>query len=221
MKIQKQKEVIELITSGMKSVVIKYVILFLALTSVTHADVTLSETEFPVNVVIEYNNEQLDLVLSGLTIRKKFFLKIYNMAHYIEQKSGISDPDASGIEIYKNILLNNDAKQISMIFLRALSAKQIQKSLISGIKLNSSEEEYLLITPQVKEFIQAIDENVEQGDEFIIRWLPDGTLISIFQGEQISAIKNHIFARTLWSIWFGNDSIVDRKSLIKELLTSS
>ena len=108
-----------------------------------------------------------------------------------------------------------------MIFLRALSAKQIQKSLISGIKLNSSEEEYLLITPQVEEFIQAIDGDVEQGDEFIIRWLPDSTLVSIFQGKQISAIKNHIFAKTLWSIWFGNNSIVDRKSLIKELLSSS
>jgi len=221
MKVHRQNKVTGLITSGMKSIVIKYVILFFFLTPVTHAGVTHSETKFPVNIVIEYNNEQLDLVLTGLTIRKKFFLKIYSMAHYIEQKSDVSDSDTSGVEIYKNILLNNDAKQISIIFLRALSAKQIQKSLISGIKLNSSEEEYLLITPQVDEFIQAIDGDVEQGDEFIIRWLPDSTLVSIFQGEQISAIKNHIFAKTLWSIWFGNDSIVDRKSLIKELLSSS
>ncbi|MCH9047449.1 MAG: chalcone isomerase family protein, partial [Proteobacteria bacterium] len=109
----------------------------------------------------------------------------------------------------------------SMIFLRSLTAEQIQKSLRSGIKLNTSKEEYLQILPQVEEFMHAIYEDVERNDEFIIRWFPDGTVVSIFQGEEISSIKNDRFARTLWSIWFGRYSVVDRKSLIKELLTSS
>ncbi len=204
----------------MKLNIIKFIVLSIMLVPATYAEDGFSETKedqlFPQNVIIEHNAEQLDLSLTGLTIRKKFFLKIYSMAHYINQKPGVS-----GNDIYRNILQNNGAKQISMVFLRALTAEQIQKSLLKGIKVNTNEEEYLQILPQVEKFMQAIYEDVKRNDEFIIRWLPDGTLVSIFQGKEISTIKNEQFARTLWLIWFGENSIVDRESLIKQLLTSS
>lgn len=159
--------------------------------------------------------------MTGLTIRRKYFLNIYSIAHYIEQQPDGLDSDISDDIIYKNILQNNGAKQISMVFLRSLTAQQIQKSLRSGIELNTNKQEYLQILPQVEEFMHAIDEDVKKNDEFIIRWFPDGSVISIFQDKKISAIKNDRFARTLWLIWFGDHSVVDRKSLIKELLTSS
>jgi hypothetical protein len=187
-----------------------------------HADNSFSEKQdekqFPHNIVIEYRNQQLDLFLTGLTIRRKFFLKIYSVAHYIEQQPDVAGSDDN---IYKSILQNNSTKQISMIFLRNLSAEQIQKSLRAGIKLNSSEAEYLQILPQIEEFMQAINANVKKNDEFIIRWHPDGSVVSLFQGAQISSIRNVKFAETLWAIWFGNFSVVDRKDLIKEMLTNS
>jgi hypothetical protein len=200
----------------------KSIVLYFILIPVTHADNSFSEKQdekqFPHNIVIEYRNQQLDLFLTGLTIRRKFFLKIYSVAHYIEQQPDVAGSDDN---IYKSILQNNSTKQISMIFLRNLSAEQIQKSLSAGIKLNSSEAEYLQILPQIEEFMQAINANVKKNDEFIIRWHPDGSVVSLFQGAQISSIRNVKFAETLWAIWFGNFSVVDRKDLIKEMLTNS
>ncbi len=208
-----------------KNIFIKSIVLYFILISIAHADDSLSETkdekQFPHNIVIEHNNEQLDLFMTGLTIRRKFFLKIYSMAHYIEQQPDVAGSDVSNDKIYKNILQHNGAKQISMIFLRSLTVEQIQKSLRSGIKLNTNKEEYLQILPQVEEFMHAIYEDVNQNDEFIIRWFPDGSVVSIFQGEEISSIKNDEFARALWLIWFGRYSVVDRKSLIQGLMTSS
>ena len=199
--------------------------LSISLISVAHANdsqfKTKDEKQFPHNIVVEHNNKQLDLFMTGLTIRRKYFLNIYSIAHYIEQQPDGLDSDISDDIIYKNILQNNGAKQISMVFLRSLTAQQIQKSLRSGIELNTNKQEYLQILPQVEEFMHAIDEDVKKNDEFIIRWCPDGSVISIFQDKKISAIKNDRFARTLWLIWFGDHSVVDRKSLIKELLTSS
>ena len=199
--------------------------LSISLISVAHANdsqfKTKDEKQFPHNIVVEHNNKQLDLFMTGLTIRRKYFLNIYSIAHYIEQQPDGLDSDISDDIIYKNILQNNGAKQISMVFLRSLTAQQIQKSLRSGIELNTNKQEYLQILPQVEEFMHAIDEDVKKNDEFIIRWFPDGSVISIFQDKKISAIKNDRFARTLWLIWFGDHSVVDRKSLIKELLTSS
>ncbi len=200
----------------------KSIVLYFILIPVTYADNSFSEKQdekqFPHNIVIEYHNQQLDLFLTGLTIRRKFFLKIYSVAHYIDQQPDVAGSDDN---IYKSILQNNSTKQISMIFLRNLSAEQIQKSLRAGIKLNSSEAEYLQILPQIEEFMQAINANVKKNDEFIIRWLPDGSVISFFQGTQISSIKNVKFAETLWAIWFGDFSVVDRKALIGELLPNS
>jgi len=204
---------------------VKPIVLSISLISVAFADNSVSEAEdekqFPQNIVIEYNNEQLDLFMTGLTIRRKFFLKIYSMAHYIEQLPVVTGSDISGNHIYKSILQNNGIKQITMVFMRKLSAEQIQDSLRSGIQLNSNEADYLKILPQVEEFMRAITAGVKKNDEFIIRWLPDGSIISFFQGTQISSIKNVKFAETLWAIWFGDFSVVDRKALIGELLPNS
>jgi len=165
---------------------IKSIILSIALISVAHADNSFSETKaekkFPRSIIIEHNNEQLDLFLTGVTIRRKFFLKIYYMAHYIEQPPEVAGADTSDENIYKSILENSGTKQISMVFMRKLSADQIQKSLRTGIILNSNEAEYLQIQPQVEEFMQAINADVKKNDEFIIRWYPDGSVVSCFQG---------------------------------------
>jgi hypothetical protein len=204
---------------------VKSIVLAFTLMSVAHAGDSVSETrdekQFPHNIVIEYNNEQMDLFMTGLTIRRKLFLKIYSMAHYIEHLPNVAGSDISDDNIYKSILQNNGIKQISMVFMRKLSAEQIQNSLRSGMQLNSSEADYLKILPQVEEFMQAIHADVKKNDEFVIRWYPDGEVISFFQGTQISSIKSVKFAETLWAIWFGDFSVVDRKALIVELLTNS
>lgn len=179
------------------------------------------EENFSSHVVIEYDNKHFDLDLTGLTIRRKFFLKIYSMAHYMEPRPGMITSGVSDNEIYKMILQENVAKQVSMVFLRSLTASQIKDSLLSGIKSNSSEDEFQQMLPDVEKFQQAISSDVEKDDEFILRWLPDGTLVSLFQGQEISAIRNDQFARVLWSIWFGDNPVVNRRSLIEKLLTSS
>ena len=192
--------------------ILKSIILSLSLVLTSHA----SDSNFSKNINFIHNNKPLALFLTGSTTRQKFFLNIYSMAHYVEQQPTILDND-----IYKNILQHSGAKQISMVFSRNLSSDQIQKALIEGIKLNTTEDEYLQIQPQVKEFMLAIYKDVNQNDSFIIRWLPDGTLVSIFKGKQVSAINNALFAKTLWSIWLGDQSIVNREALIDKLLTSS
>ncbi len=175
-----------------------------------------SASGFPEIIVIDQDNQSLSLSLTGLTIRKKFFLDIYSMAHYIEEI-----PVAASDDIYSEILQQPSTKQISMVFMRSLTAKQIQQSLMTGLKANCSEKQFQQIQTDIDVFMQAIYEDVDKNDNFVIRWYPDGTMVSLFQGRQISAIKNDVFARTLWSIWFGSESVVDRESLVEQLLTSS
>ena len=204
------------ITSGLKFIAINVFLISVTFNSLAqaHDERAAAEvgTQFPSQILLENKDATIALIRTGSTIRRKFFLKIYAMAHYLEQQAVIS-----GEETYQDILENGVTKQISMVFQRSLTAEQIQKSLISGIKLNTDEEEYQQILPDVEVFTQAINADVKKNDEFIIRWYSDGTMVSIFEGKQISVIRNNRFARSVWSIWFGDDSVVDRKSLIKEL----
>lgn len=205
-------------------------ILFIVITPRTFADDRVSQTKhgetFQNNIVIEHNNEQLNMSLTGLTTRKKFFLNIYSMAHYIEQKPNAavesnSITNNTPEEIYSSILHDKTSKQISMIFLRSLKAKQVQKSLRASIKSNTTDEVYSQILPQVEAFMRAIYSDVKKNDEFVIRWFPDGNVVALYAGQQISSIESEQLGRALWLIWFGEDSVIDRKSLIYKLLTSS
>jgi chalcone isomerase-like protein len=209
----------------LKLLILNSLIICFAFNGVSFANDERSEVnedrQFPDNIIVDYNDEQLELNLTGMTIRKKFFMKIYSMAHYLEMSSGVSGFSDSNDKIYENILQQKITKQISMVFLRTLKAEQIQKSLISGIKLNTNEEEYKQILPQLESFIRPITEDVNQSDEFVLRWYSNDTVVSTFQGEQISSIKDRTFARALWSIWFGRHSIVERSALIEQMLTSS
>ena len=67
---------------------------------------------------------------------------------------------------------------------------------------------------QVDQFVGYFAKEVNENDQYVLRWLPGGVVIAIVQGEEKPAITGELFARTLWSIWFGEDSIVDRDDLV-------
>lgn len=175
-----------------------------------------SENKFPATISFSDDNGDHELALTGFSVRKKFFLNIYSMAHYLQETTL-----NGGENVYEHVLDHSRAKQITMVFMRDLTATQIKDSLIKGIKTNSSEDEFELISPHVEAFTQAITQDVKEGDEFILRWMPDGSLVSLYQGQLISTIKSDKFAKTLWAIWFGEHSVVDRNALVKHLVRSS
>ena len=195
------------------------------LVPVVHADDQSDYSEdrdnFSKAVNVHYNNEQYDLQLTGLAIRTRFFLDIYSMAHYLGPVPVVKNNLVSADEIYASILQQKSIKQISIIFMRSLTAKQIRESLVDSIRDITAKSEYDVILPEIEMFKRAITGDVKENDEFILRWLPDGSLVSIFEGQEISNIKSENFARAMWSIWFNEDSVVKRESLIENLLTSS
>jgi hypothetical protein len=161
---------------------------------------------------IDYKDQQRALRLTGQAVRKQYLMQIYAMAHYLEVAP--RDADESG---YSAILGSPGIKQITMVFLRSLSAGQIKKSLLSSLQSNASQESYENMRPDVERFMSAIDDDVQRGDEFVLRWYPDGTLDSLYQGRRISSINNAELARAMWTIWFGESSVVDRAALVDRM----
>jgi hypothetical protein len=170
-------------------------------------------------ITFEDDQQQLTLNLTGHAIRKKFFFSIYHLVHYsdyVHAPLSVSDDDAA--TIYFDILAPKNTKQISMVFLRDLKAEQIQKTLTEGVENNSNSTEFEQIQVDLKDFSDSINQDVKRHDRFVLRWLSDGRLISIYNDKTISVINNPTLARLLWSIWFSENSVVNRSKLIQNLL---
>ena len=169
-----------------------------------------TEKSFPAEIKITYGGQDHALKLTGLTVRKKFIIKVYAVAHYME-----GSLPAGMKEALQEVLTDGKAKQLTMDFSRDVTVEQIQGAYRDGFKENATAEELKAIQPVIDKFLAYFTREVKENDQFILRWLPGGVIIPIIAGEEKPPLVDKTFARVLWSIWFGDDSIVDRDKLIK------
>jgi Chalcone isomerase-like len=168
-----------------------------------------TEKAFPVSVTVSSGGKEHVLSLTGLAVRKKFVFKVYGMAHYIEDPQPGTTKD-----LLKAMAADGKAKQITMNFAREVSPEQIRGAYSEGFKENATAEELPSLKPSVDAFLGYFEAPVKENDTFILRWLPGGRIAVIIGGKEKTEIVDRRFAEVLWSIWFGEDSIVDREDLV-------
>lgn len=171
-----------------------------------------TELSFPSTVTFSAGGKDFSLQATGTAVRKKLVFKVYGMAHYMQDPVRGSE-DA----IFKAILEEGKAKQITMTFVREVTPVQITDAYRDGVKENASKEEQAAIASDLGKFLGFFTDPVKENDTFILRWLPGGTISATIQGKEKGSITNPTFARVLWTIWFGEDSIVDRDDLVERL----
>jgi hypothetical protein len=186
----------------------------LAMTSFSQEMVTEPSTEktFPAEITLKQGGTDYTLTLTGTAVRKKMLFKVYGMAAYAQQPS-----KGSRDEAFKAMMTDGKAKQITMIFVRDVDAPKIRETYLDGLKNNSSKDDFKKIETVANSFVAYFTRDVKENDQFVLRWFPGGTIVAVIQGEEKPAITNELFARTLWSVWFGEDSIVDRDKLVSRI----
>ena len=108
-------------------------------------------------------------------------------------------------------------KQISIVFDRDLDAEKVQKTLTKGVNKNCVGDEFSQVSAALDQFKQLINQDVKRNDLFVLRWLPDGRLLSIYEGEVVGEVQSPLLSRLLWSIWLGDHAVVDREKMIANL----
>ncbi len=171
-----------------------------------------TEKSFPATVTISSGEKQYALSITGVTVRKKFVFKVYGMAHYME-----NPPAGSTKEVLKAMTVDGKAKQITMDFAREVTVEQIRGAYSDGFKENATAAELASLKPSIDTFLGYFDAPVKENDTFILRWFPGGTIVPVISGKEKPAIVNQRFAEVLWTIWFGEDSIVDRDDLVSRI----
>jgi hypothetical protein len=175
-----------------------------------------TKVEFPAEVTVTYDDTSYTLVATGTAVRKKLMFKVYGMVHYMQEP-----PQGGKDEILSEVLSDGKAKQLVLQFVRNVGADKIQNAWRDGFKKNTSVEQFSDIEPLVEQFVGYFTDEVRKGEQYIFRWLPGGTVVTIIKGEEKPAITSVEFARGLWAIWFGQKPAVKRDHLIRLLTEKS
>ncbi len=164
---------------------------------------------FPKDVSFEHDGKQFHLQATGVATRKKFFVKIYSVAHYLQDGA-----QKSGGDILQIIMQDDNAKQLTLKWVRNIEAEKVKEGYHDSFKGALSELEFTQLQNEINQYLLFFNTNIQKGDEHILRWLPGGYVEVLINGNQVGNITNKDFAKALWSIWFGAKSVVDRNNLI-------
>jgi hypothetical protein len=167
--------------------------------------------QFPKSVSFAGDYKTHNLQLTGLGLRKKFWAKVYGMAHYMEGgRTFKSKKDA-----LTTALSDQYAKQITMVFVRDVDAGKIQDAFSDGFKKNASKTEMEQISELVDQFVGFFTEDIKNGERIVLRTQPGGRVMTIIHGAEQKPIDSVTFSSVLWRIWLGKHSIVDRNRLVE------
>jgi hypothetical protein len=151
-----------------------------ALLAATLADVTLPDT-------ITVGNQTL--VLNGLGLRSKMFIKVYVGGLYLEKKTG----DATAI------IQSDTAKRVVLQFVYGeVTREQMVEAFDEGFKGNAPSAP----KAEVQQLLGAI-ETMKKGEQMVVTYVPGtGTTLTL-RGKDKVTIPGLPFAQAVFSVWFG------------------
>ena len=141
------------------------------------------------------------LVLNGLGLRQATILNInvYAAALYLESKS--QDADA--------ILASNGPKNLEMVFMRDVEAKDVSKAWTEGFEKNC-ETNCEALKPSLEKLKASMNMDMKKGDVMAISFLPEKVEL-LLKGKVAGSVESREFSKTLLRIWLGknppNDSL--------------
>jgi hypothetical protein len=155
-------------------------VLSVPLVAATLADVTLPDT-------VTVGNQTL--VLNGLGLRTKFFMKIYVGGLYLEKKSG----DAAAI------VQGDTTRRVVLQFVYSeVSRDQMVESFSDGFKNNAPGAP----RAQVDQFLAAL-EPMKKGEQLVATYVSGtGTTLTL-RGKDKLTIPGQPFGQALLSVWLG------------------
>jgi hypothetical protein len=154
--------------------------LSIPLVAATLAGVTLPDTETVGNQT---------LVLNGMGLRTKLFIKVYVGGLYLEKKSG----DAAAI------VQSDTARRVVLQFIYGeVTRDQMLESFTEGFKANAPNA----LKAQVDQFLGAL-ETMKKGEQLVVTYVPGtGTTLAI-RGKDKLTIAGLPFAQAVFSVWLG------------------
>lgn len=159
---------------------------------------------FPKEISFEANGKNYQLDATGVATRKKLVIKVYSIAHYLQKGVGPQD-----------VMSDKAAKQFTIKWARDVPVDKVQGAFNDAFQKVFSQQDFAKLGPDINKFNQFFNKEAHKGDEYIIRWVPEGTIEVLINGQKAGAINNKDFAQGVWNIWLGPNSVVNRGDLLR------
>lgn len=132
------------------------------------------------------------LVLNGLGLRTKLFVKVYVAGLYLEKKSD----DAAAI------VQSDSAKRIVLQFIRSeVGREQMTEAFDEALKANAPDKAASL-QAECKQFLGAL-ETMREKEQFAVTYVPgEGTTVTV-RGKDKLTIPGQAFGQVVFSMWLG------------------
>lgn len=169
-----------------------------------------TKNTFLKNIAIDTRMKHYQLEATGTDSRSKYFVKVYSVAHYWENPiQGKRD------ELFQAILKDDKAKQFIFHWLYDIESRKLKDGFLESFHMLLTESQFRDMSPSIEKFVSFFNKDILVNDIHQISWIPGGTIDVIVNGERKGSIKNKEFAETLWSIWMGPKTSLNRNNLIK------
>lgn len=167
-----------------------------------------SKTVFPKEVSFDIDGKKHTLQATGASSRIKFFVKVYSLANYVE------NPVKTSMDALVNQILNeNPARQFTIHWLRGVEAEKVKSGFIEGLQKSLPAAEFNGFQDQINQYLSVYNEDIKPNDIITLRWLPDGSLHVMRGDKEKVEIKNNDFAKAVWNMSVGPNSVVKRNEL--------
>lgn len=155
-------------------------------------------------ILIERNRHQTVLNKTGQTDRKG----LYQIVLYLQ-----NPVNAPYEVIYYEIFSNKEISQINLIWESPISAEKAKKLFTNDFQMVLKEKEQTALGEEIRTFISFIPD-FQPKDILSLRWNPGGYVEAWKNNKKIGEVRSLPFAKALWSLWLGSNSIVNRQQLI-------
>jgi len=170
-----------------------------------------SEVEFPDEVMINEGETDYALIVTGVGLREKTFMKIdvYAIASYVTKDTDLGENMGAG-------MVSADVpKELRMNILRDFGREKLINSFSDVI--NDNYEDTSQFSGEMATFLAYFVDDANDGDILSFSYLPGVGLRTHLNGELKGVITNTAFVEALWSVWFGEKPA--NKGLREDLLS--
>ncbi|MCB4204315.1 chalcone isomerase family protein [Deferribacterales bacterium Es71-Z0220] len=141
-----------------------------------------------VNIPDSYSFNGKDLVLNGTGLRKKFFVKVYVGALYLENKT----KDVGSV-------MSMDSKVIKMHFLyKKVGAEKMREAFVEGFEDNGIKD-----IDRFRAFIELFNFDVVSSDELDLVIIGDALTV-LYNGKNIGVFNDKMLAEAVLKVYFGD-----------------
>lgn len=142
-----------------------------------------------VNIPDSYSIDGKELILNGVGLRKKFFVKVYVGALYLENK-------AKDVES----IMNMDHKVIKMHFLyKKVDSEKMREAFAEGFEKNGVKD-----IQNLKSFLDIFNFDVVKNDEIDLVFT-NNTLTVLYNAKNIGSFSDKSLSDAVFKVYFGDN----------------